>query len=79
MQLIPKCEPKLQDINRSLSTNEVNCQGGILVAQRGAGFFLRAEHERERGRVKRGDEKPRGRGLGQRNISFSKKHQRCKF
>ena len=31
------------------------------------GFFLRAEPERERGRVERGVEKPRGRGLGQRN------------
>ena len=29
MQLIPKCEPKLQDINRSLLIIEVNCQVAI--------------------------------------------------
>ena len=33
-------------------------------------FFLRAEPERERGQIERGDEKPRGRGLGQRNTGF---------
>ena len=30
MQLIPECEPKLQDINRSLLIIEVNCQEGVF-------------------------------------------------
>ena len=33
-------------------------------------FFIRAEPERERGRMERGGEKPRGRGRGQRNSVF---------
>ena len=31
-------------------------------------FLIRAEPEREQGRIERGGEKSRGRGLGQRNI-----------
>ena len=39
-----------------------------IIAPARSEVFRPSGAERERGRVERGDEKPRGRGLGQRNM-----------